>query len=130
MSPDGKWFLYTAGQPPDTAVWVAHVADGSHRQKISREPAGALAWSGDKLLYSTNTQIRMVSVTTTSEHVNVLDEISAYHWDQGIRYVDSLDGRRFFCIVQKEEAADRAITLVSDFAAEWKGLPWSRCRSP
>jgi Tol biopolymer transport system component len=120
VSPDGKWLLYTAGTHPDTSVWVAHTSDGSHRQKISREPAHALVWSGDRLLYATNTQIRVVTVTTTPERVNVVDEISAYHWDQGILYVDSLDGQRFFCVVQKEEEADRGISLVSDFAAALK----------
>ncbi|HKR64596.1 MAG TPA: hypothetical protein VJZ00_12770, partial [Thermoanaerobaculia bacterium] len=116
VSPDGNWFIY-GERDPEPSVWVAKSADGSARQKLSRTTAFAGAWIDDGIIMSAGNDVHLLRVQTTPSTITVGEESTLAKLRTDIVEGDTRDGKRFLAMMEKNDASDQAISLLTDFLA-------------
>ncbi|HVE71534.1 MAG TPA: protein kinase [Thermoanaerobaculia bacterium] len=116
FSSDGTWILY-GSESPDPTVWLARASDGSSRKKIAGSPAWPKDWIGSTILYTIGGgHMRMIDATTTPASVTLGAERAARVRSDVIG-ADTNDFKRWLGIVQKENASNDAISLITNFTA-------------
>jgi Tol biopolymer transport system component len=121
ISPDSRWMAYASDQfPHPQQIFVESIPAGNGRWQISTEGGDWPIWrrDGKELFYRQGTKVMAVAIRLTETSVESGQPQVLFEGPSPLaRYQASRDGQRFLIGLPVEDAADRPITVDTDWRA-------------